>query len=267
MILAVDASRLARNGREWHALIEFRGLLGCLLADENTVCDPRLPTDRMLLGMHGAMSELEASNIRKRSEEGIRRKAARGELYLFVAAGYRRVGRDGIEMDPDLRVREAVSPVLRRFRQLQSVRRLHLRLRQEGIELPSALPGHERIRWSLPGCSRVHGIPTNPVHAGAHVLGRRSSRTGIRDGRKHVSRGHHPARDEWQVLKRDNHEGCITRDEYEANRRVISNNASKFYPSGGPQWQGTACRAAALRALRPADPGRLYRNPVRCPSP
>ena len=249
MILAVDASRLARNGREWHTLIEFCGLLGCLLADENTVYDPRLSTDRMLLGMHGAMSELEASNIRKRSEEGARRKAERGELFLFVAAGYRRVGRDGIEMDPDLRVREAVSLVFRRFRQLQSVRQLHLWLRQEGIELPSALPGHERIHWSLPGYTRVHSILTNPVYAGAYVFGRRNSRISIRDGRKHVSRGHHLARDEWQVLKRDNHEGYITWDEYEANQRVISDNASKFYPSGsrGAVRGGKALLAGLLR--------------------
>lgn len=249
MILAVDASRLARNGREWHTLIEFCGLVGCLLADENTVYDPRLPTDRMLLGMHGAMSELEASNIRKRSEEGARRKAERGELFLFVAAGYRRVGKDGIEMDPDLRVREALSLVFRKFRELQSVRQLHLWLRQEGIELPSALPGHERLRWSLPGYTRVHSILTNPVYAGAYAFGRRSSRISIRDGRKHVSRGHSLARDDWQVLKRDNHEGYIAWDEFEANQRVISNNASKFFPSGarGAVRGGEALLAGLMR--------------------
>ena len=249
MILAVDASRLARNGRDWHTLIEFCGLVDCLLADENTVYDPRLPTDRMLLGMHGAMSELEASNIRKRSEEGTRRKAERGELFLFAAAGYRRVGRDGIEMDPDLRVREAMSLVFRRFRQLQSVRQLHLWLRREGIELPSALPGHDRLRWSLPGYSRVHSILTNPVYAGAYVFGRRNSRVSIRDGRKHVSRGHELAREDWQVLKRDNHEGYITWDEFEANRRVISNNASKFFPGGsrGAVRSGGALLAGLLR--------------------
>ena len=249
MILAVDASRLARNGRDWHTLIEFCGLVGCLLADESTVHDPRLPTDRMLLGMHGAMSELEASNIRKRSEEGARRKAERGELFMFAAAGYRRVGRDGIEMDPDLRVREAIALVFRRFRELQSVRQVHLWLHQEGIELPSAPPGHDRLRWSLPGYTRVHSILTNPVYAGAYAFGRRNSRVSIRDGRKHVTRGHDLAREDWQVLKRDNHEGYITWDEFEANRRMISNNASKFYPSGsrGAVRGGGALLAGLLR--------------------
>lgn len=249
VILAVDASRFARNGREWHTLIEFCGLVGCLLADEQAVYDPRLPTDRMLLGMHGAMSELEASNIRKRSEEGARRKAERGELFLFVAVGYRRVGRDGIEMDPDLRVREALSLVFRKFRELQSVRQVHLWLRQEGIELPSSPPGRDRVRWKLPGYTRVHSILTNPVYAGAYVFGRSGSRVSIRDGRKHVTRGHAVAQEDWQVLKKDSHEGYICWDEFEANQRVISNNASKFYPGGsrGAVRGGAALLAGLLR--------------------
>src|SRR5262245_53602515 len=41
IVLAVEASRLARNGRDWHTLLEFCGLVGCLLADEDGVYDPR----------------------------------------------------------------------------------------------------------------------------------------------------------------------------------------------------------------------------------
>ncbi len=51
IILSVEASRLARNGRDWHKLLEFCGLMGCLLADEEAVYDPRLPNARLLLGM------------------------------------------------------------------------------------------------------------------------------------------------------------------------------------------------------------------------
>ena len=50
---------LARNGRDWHTLLEFCGLVGTLIADEDGVYDPRLfPNDRLLLGgMKGTMSE------------------------------------------------------------------------------------------------------------------------------------------------------------------------------------------------------------------
>ena len=37
MVLAIEASLLARNGRDWHTLLEFCGLVGCLLADEDGV--------------------------------------------------------------------------------------------------------------------------------------------------------------------------------------------------------------------------------------
>ena len=44
IVLSLEASRLARNGRDWHTLLEFCGLVGCLLGDEDGVYDPRLPT-------------------------------------------------------------------------------------------------------------------------------------------------------------------------------------------------------------------------------
>ena len=51
IVLSLEASRLARNGREWHTLLEFCGLVGCLLGDEDGLYDPRLPNDRLLLGL------------------------------------------------------------------------------------------------------------------------------------------------------------------------------------------------------------------------
>ena len=44
-VLAIEASRLARNGRDWHTLIEFCGLVGTLIVDEDGAYDPRHPTD------------------------------------------------------------------------------------------------------------------------------------------------------------------------------------------------------------------------------
>lgn len=55
-VLAIEASRLARNGRDWHTLIEFCGLVGTLIIDEDGVYEPRHPNDRLLLGMKGTMA-------------------------------------------------------------------------------------------------------------------------------------------------------------------------------------------------------------------
>ena len=39
-VFAIEASRLARNGRDWHTLIEFCGLVGAILVDEDGIYDP-----------------------------------------------------------------------------------------------------------------------------------------------------------------------------------------------------------------------------------
>src|SRR5258708_3252002 len=40
-VLSLEASRLARNGRDWHTLLEFGGLVGTLIVDEDGIYDPR----------------------------------------------------------------------------------------------------------------------------------------------------------------------------------------------------------------------------------
>jgi DNA invertase Pin-like site-specific DNA recombinase len=169
IVLAVEASRLARNGRDWHTLLEFCGLVGCLLADEDGVYDVRLPNDRLLLGMKGTMSEMELAVLRQRSLEALRQKAKRGELFLTVAVGYIKIRHDRIEKDPDLRVREAIGLVFRKFAEFQSIRQVHLWLRQEQIRLPAVDHGPDgpRIVWKLPVYNTIHHMLTNPVYGGA----------------------------------------------------------------------------------------------------
>jgi DNA invertase Pin-like site-specific DNA recombinase len=130
-VFAIEASRLARNGRDWHTLIEFCGLVGTIIVDEDGVYDPRHPNDRLLLGMKGTMSELELSILRQRSLEALKQKARRGELFLTVAVGYVKVSHNRIDKDPDQRVGAAVALVFAKFAKLQSIRQVHLWLRQE----------------------------------------------------------------------------------------------------------------------------------------
>jgi DNA invertase Pin-like site-specific DNA recombinase len=166
-VLAIEASRLARNGRDWHTLLEFCALVNSLIIDEDGIYDPRLINDRLLLGLKGTFSELELSIFRQRSQEALRLKAARGELHTTVAIGYRRGTDDRLEKDPDLRVREALSLVFRKFGEIGSVRQLALWLRQEQINLPVVVHGPQGrvVQWSLPRYNTVHRLLTNPVPA------------------------------------------------------------------------------------------------------
>src|SRR5215813_10210953 len=74
-VLAIEASRLARNGREWHTLLEFCGVVDTLIVDEEGIYDPRLPNDRLLLGMKETMSEMELAILRQPAGEARKQKA------------------------------------------------------------------------------------------------------------------------------------------------------------------------------------------------
>lgn len=44
-VMSLEASRLARNGRDWHTLLEFCGLVGTIIVDEDGVSLPHRTTD------------------------------------------------------------------------------------------------------------------------------------------------------------------------------------------------------------------------------
>jgi DNA invertase Pin-like site-specific DNA recombinase len=51
-IFCIEASRLARNGRDWHHLIELCGMVGAVVVDPDGVYDPGIINDRLLLGLN-----------------------------------------------------------------------------------------------------------------------------------------------------------------------------------------------------------------------
>ena len=227
-VLAIEASRLARNGRDWHTLLQFCAFVNTLIIDEDGVSDPRLINDRLLLGLKGTFSELELSMFRQRSREALRLKAARGELHTTAAIGYRR-GADGrLEQDPDRRIHETLSMVFRKFSEIGSVRQLALWLRQEGIDLPVAVYGPQgrAVQWRPPRYHAVHRLLTNPVYAGAYTFGRTGSRVRFEGGHQVIIHGVARRREEWEVLIRDHHDGYISWEEYDRNQKIIAGNAN-----------------------------------------
>lgn len=226
-VFAIEASRLARNGRDWHTLLELCALVNTVLLDEDGVYDPRHPNDRLLLGMKGTLSELELSLLRQRALEAIRCKAARGELRSIVAIGYVPGSRFSLEKDPDRRVREAIELVFSRFSELGSARQVLLWLLQRSIQLPTRRhgPNGPQVTWALPTYTRVHHILTNPVYAGAYVFGRTNAVARVENGRKRVQKVH-VGRDQWRVCKPGQHEGYIDWETFLRNQRRLEENAN-----------------------------------------
>ena len=121
LVLSIEASRLSRNGREWHTLLDFCAIVGCLVGDRDRLYDPALIDDRMYLGK-GQFNEMELALFRQRSLESRMAMAARGEFPTSLPAGYEKVDRHSIEMTADQRQRDAIHLVFRKFRELGSIR-------------------------------------------------------------------------------------------------------------------------------------------------
>jgi len=249
-VVSIEASRLARNGRDWHTLLEFCGLVGTLIVDDEAVYDPRNPNDRLLLGMKGTMSEMELSVLRQRSHEALKQKARRGELFMTVAIGYVRIGRDAIDKDPDRRIQEAIALVFAKFTEMRSVRQVHLWFRHERVALPAVVYGADgrHIQWKLPVYNTVLHILKNPIYAGAYVFGRTGSRVVIEEGRKRVVQGLRKPQEDWDVLLPNHHDGYISWQDYERNQHLIADNATgKYDPGRGAIRRGEALLAGLLR--------------------
>jgi DNA invertase Pin-like site-specific DNA recombinase len=135
-VFSIEASRLARNGRDWHTLLEFCSVVGALLIDAEAVYDPRLTNDRLLLGMKGTISEMEVASFCERTHAALLQKAQRGALIRRVPIGYVKGSDDRIEKDPDARVGSTLDLIFRKFAELGSVRQVYFWLDQQHIQLP-----------------------------------------------------------------------------------------------------------------------------------
>ncbi len=251
-VFCIEASRLARNGRDWHHLLELCGLTSTLIIDPDGVYDPCQSNDRLLLGFKGTMSEFELRLLRQRSREAVRAKAKRGELRILLPAGlvWTRSGR--VEIDPDRRVQDAIRRVFQKFTELRSARQTTFWLRDHQVSVPAMGVGEEgqEVQWRLPTCGRVLGIIGNPQYAGAYAYGRTGSRVKIEDGRPRKTLGHSKPREEWDVLILDHHPGYISWDAFERNQKILSENAHMRKPGRKAGRGGRALLVGLLRCRR-----------------
>lgn len=226
-VVCLEASRLARNGRDWHHLIDLCALVGAVVIDPEGVYDPRLGNDRLLLGLKGSLSEYELSLLRQRGLAARDSKAQRGELRFALPPGYCWNELGQMEVDPDERIGAAIRTVFRKFRELGSVRQVLLWLVQAGLQLPVLRQSQwgARVAWQSPAYHTVLEMLRHPIYAGAYVFGRTAQRTTIIDGRARKTNGHKRAMPEWSVLLRDHHSCYISWEEFEQNQRMISENA------------------------------------------
>jgi DNA invertase Pin-like site-specific DNA recombinase len=251
IVLSLECSRLARNNADWYRLLDLCALTDTLIADGDGVYHPAGYNDRLVLGLKGTLSEAELHLLRARMTEGLRAKAARGELRLMLPAGLDYDEDDHVIITPDEAVREAVTCVFRRFDQLGSARQVVVSLRADGLRLPRRDIRTGKITWAQAGYPAVHDILIHPGYAGMFAYGRSKTEKHLDASGTVITRQRRLPRDQWAVMIPGHHPGYISPDAYDANiARLAANAPRPAGGAGGAAREGAAWLQGLLRCGR-----------------
>ncbi len=229
IVLAYEASRLARNNSDWYALLDVAALRGTLIADAEGVYDPANHNDRLLLGLRGMMSEAEIHLFKLRLEAGRLRRVEQGTYRQTLPTGLVRLEDGRAVKDPDVYVRRAIELVFERFEELGSAQKAMRSLKEDGVLLPrrqqvAGLNAGELL-WKLPSVDAVYGILHNPAYAGAFAYGRTGANPDRRPGRS--DRIRLPI-EEWATIYQGVYPAYVSWERFLENQRRLANNASGF---------------------------------------
>ena len=231
LVISMDASRLARNNRDWYQLLEICSIFGTLIADGESLYDPRLYADRMLLGLSGLMSEAELHHLKRRLQAGAWNKAQRGELRLALPVGLARL-RDGVVIcHPDEEVQARIRLVFQKFKELGTAKGVLRYLQQVNLPLPTRPlqgPAPHEVVWQPARSSAVLAILKNPAYAGVYVYGRHQYNPSRRQpGRPHSGLVSVPI-DKWPIVHHNAYPAYISWEEFLANQAQLQANQSRY---------------------------------------
>ena len=228
LILAYEASRLARNNADWYTLLDLATVVGALIADTEGVYDPQSYNDRLLLGLRGMLSEAELHLLRLRMDAGRQRQIERGTYRQHLPTGLVRLEDGRVVKDPDLQVQRTIDLVFARFAALGSCQRVMRTLRDDGILLPRWQRGglHAgQLLWKKPSAAALAELLHNPAYAGAFAYGQDGPNPDRRPGQPRRLR--RPLA-EWTALHHDVYPSYITWEQFMANQARLADNASAF---------------------------------------
>lgn len=245
IILAYEASRLARNNADWYTLLDLAALVGTLLADTDGIFDPRCYNDRLLLGLRGMLSEAELHLLRMRMDSARQRQITQGTYRQLLPTGLLRLEDGRVVKDPDQQIQHAIELIFTRFTLMRSCTKVLRSFRDEGLLMPRRQTGgiHAgQLLWKLPTTDAIYEILGNPAYAGAFVFGR----TGPHPQRRPGQRGRVVRRPitEWTAVHHNVYPAYITWEQFMANQQQLADNASNYQR----RTRGTARHGAALLA-------------------
>lgn len=231
IIFGYDASRLARNNRDWYHLLDLAAVFGTLIADCDGVYDPRLYNDRLLLGLKGTMSEAELHLLHQRLDAGRMSQVMRGEFRQVLPTGFVRLPDHSVVKDPDDQVRHVIELVFAKFEELGSCGKVMRYFRDQNLLLPRRHvngPSSGQLVWRPASAAMIRAIIHNPAYAGAFAYGRRQTDpTRRRPGRQRGGMVYEPIED-WVHLQQGVYPAYITWGRYLVNQERLRQNATWF---------------------------------------
>jgi len=260
VVLALEASRLARSSVDWHRLVEICVITQTLLADETAVYDPRDPNDRLLLGVKGTISEAELFTLRCRLHEGRWNKARRGELNRSLPVGFVRTETGEVRKHPDRLVQARLNYIFRLFRQLKVARQVLRRLVNEKLKIPGQVwggPRHGQVIWKEADFSDLMRILHNPTYAGAYVYGQHEYDPFDRSPATGKAKMHPRPIEEWTVCLQGVYPAYIPWEQFVENRRLLRSNWYRHESCGAPR-KGAALLQGIVFCGRCGAKMRIY---------
>lgn len=226
-VFALEVSRLARSNLDWLRLLELCALTHTLVIDEDGEYDPAEFNDGLLLGLKGTMAQAELHFLRARLLGGKLNKAKKGELRFPLPVGLCYDDQGRIVVDADEEVRGAVQLVFRLFRETGSAYAVVQRFAQSGLRFPKRAYGGAwagKLIWGRLSHGRVVGLLKNPAYAGVYVFGRYQYQKSITPEGEVRKRMRAVPTPEWRVHLCEHHEGYISVEEFEQNRKRLEHN-------------------------------------------
>lgn len=244
--VAFEASRLARNHRDWQHVIELCALTEPLLSEDDGLWDPRQLNARLGLGRKGSRAAEALALMRQRARDAGAAKSQRGPGMGEVPVGGVRTPDDRRAKIADRPVQHAVAGGCGKCHALGSARQTMLGSRDAPLPRPAGQPGTagREMLGRLPRSPRITQRLTPPDYAGALVSGRTEAKPGSEDGRARQSTRRKKPRERWRLLLLEHHPGSIRWKAFWQHQTILA--AHRTRPAGaaggaarrGPAWLG-----------------------------
>jgi DNA invertase Pin-like site-specific DNA recombinase len=175
VVIAYDATRLARNCSHWYQLLDLCGRTDCLIADRDGIYDPKSINGRLLLGLKGQISELELHTIQARLSAGRLCKAERGELKVNLPVGLIWLDNGRVAKHPNREVQERISLIFSSLLEMRSIGQLVRHLNKHGLKIPRNSPQTpDGVVWRRANSANVGSIVKNLAYTGTFAYGEKT---------------------------------------------------------------------------------------------